>query len=91
MRIIQYFNPENSQYRVDSIYGNRLSNLNLKVNELTYYLSNLDPDNNFETSLKYFSSDDFLSKGFTEKLDDEIRLNYKTDDPKTDDIDETKT
>ena len=94
------YSTENSQYRVDSIYGNRLSNLNLKVNELTYYLSNLDPDNNFETSLKYFSSDDFLSQGFFEKtlFDDqfhpdfnEIRLNYKTNDPKTDDIDETKT
>ena len=94
------YSTENSQYRVDSIYGNRLSNLNLKVNELTYYLSNLDPDNNFETSLKYFSSDDFLSQGFSGKtlFDDqfqlefnEIRLNYKTDDPKTDDIDETKT
>ena len=95
-----FYSTENSQYRVDSIYGNRLSNLNLKVNELTYYLSNLDPDNNFETSLKYFSSDDFLSQGFSGKtlFDDqfqldfnEIRLNYKTDDPKTDDIDETKT
>ena len=95
-----FYSTENSQYRVDSIYGNRLSNLNLKVNELTYYLSNLDPNNNFETSLKYFSSDDFLSKGFYGKTlyDDqfqldfnEIRLNYKTDDPKTDDIDETKT
>ena len=95
-----FYSTENSQYRVDSIYGNRLSNLNLKVNELTYYLSNLDPDNNFETSLKYFSSDDFLSQGFFGKtlFDDqfqldfnEIRLNYKTDDPKTDDIDETKT
>ncbi len=95
-----FYSTENSQYRVDSIYGNRLSNLNLKVSELTYYLSNLDPDNNFETSLKYFSSDDFLSKGFYGKTlyDDqfqldfnEIRLNYKTDDPKTDDIDETKT
>ena len=95
-----FYSTENSQYRVDSIYGNRLSNLNLKVNELTYYLSNLDPDNNFETSLKYFSSDDFLSQGFYGKtlFDDqfqldynEIRLNYKTDDPKTDDIDETKT
>ena len=95
-----FYSTENSQYRIDSIYGNRLSNLNLKVNELTYYLSNLDPDNNFETSLKYFSSDDFLSKGFYGKTlyDDqfqldfnEIRLNYKTDDPKTDDIDETKT
>ena len=86
-----FYSTENSQYRVDSIYGNRLSNLNLKVNELTYYLSNLDPDNNFETSLKYFSSDDFLSKGFYGKTlyDDqfqldfnEIRLNYKTDDQK---------
>ena len=95
-----FYSTENSQYRIDSIYGNRLSNFNLKVNELTYYLSNLDPYNNFETSLKYFSSDDFLSKGFYGKTlyDDqfqldfnEIRLNYKTDDPKTDDIDETKT
>ena len=55
---------ENSQYRVDSIYGNRLSTLNFKVNELTYYLSNLDPNNNFETNSKYYSSDDFLSRGF---------------------------
>ena len=90
---------ENSQYRVDSIYGNRLSTLNFKVNELTYYLSNLDPDNNFETVSKYYSSDDFLSQGFYGKIlyDDqlhldfnEVRLNYKIDDPKTEDVDETK-
>ena len=90
---------ENSQYRVDSIYGNRLSTLNFKVNELTYYLSNLDPNNNFETNSKYYSSDDFLSRGFYGKklydgqikLDfNEVRLNYKMDDPKTEDLDETK-
>ncbi len=94
------YSTENSQYRVDSIYGNRLSTMNFKVNELTYYLSNLDPNNNFETGSKYYSSDDFLSQGFFGKTlyDDqlqldfnEIRLNYKIDDPKTDDIDETKT
>ncbi len=93
------YSTENSQYRVDSIYGNRLSTLNLKVKELTYYLSNLDPNNNFETSSKYYSSDDFLSQGFYGKTlyDDqlqlnfnEVRLNYKIDDPKTVDIDETK-
>ena len=93
------YSSENSQYRVDSIYGNRLSSLNLKVKELTYYLSDLDPNNNFETSSKFYSSDDFLSQGFYGKTlhDDELqlnfnelRLNYKVDDPKTEDIDETQ-
>jgi len=93
------YSTENSQYRVDSIYGNRLSTIDFKVKELTYYLSNLDPNNNFETSSKYYSSDDFLSQGFYGKTlyDDqiqlnfnEVRLNYKIDDPKTEDIDETK-
>ena len=73
--------------------------MNFKVNELTYYLSNLDPNNNFETNSKYYSSDDFLSRGFYGKklydgqikLDfNEVRLNYKIDDPKTEDLDETK-
>ena len=94
-----FYSTENSQYRVDSIYGNKLSTLNFKVNELTYYLSNLDPNNNFETNSKYYSSDDFLSRGFYGKklydgqikLDfNEVRLNYKIDDPKTEDLDETK-
>ena len=50
-------------YEIDSIFGNRASQFNLKVTELTYHFSALDPNNNFETPTGYFSGRDFMKKG----------------------------
>ena len=85
-------------YEIDSIFGNRASQFNLKVTELTYHFSALDPNNNFETPTGYFSGRDFYEEGFTGRslydgpfqLDfEEITFNYTEDDPETPDVDET--
>ena len=85
-------------YEIDSIFGNRASSFNLKVTELTYHFSALDPNNNFETPTGYFSGRDFYEEGFTGhslydgpfQLDfEEVTFNYTEDDPETPDIDET--
>lgn len=85
-------------YEIDSIFGNRASSFNLKVTELTYHFSTLDPNNNFETPTGYFSGRDFYEEGFTGRslydgpfqLDfEEVTFNYTEDDPDTPDIDET--
>ena len=85
-------------YEIDSIFGNRASSFNLKVTELTYHFSALDPNNNFETPTGYFSGRDFYEEGFTGRslydgpfqLDfEEVTFNYTEDDPETPDIDET--
>jgi hypothetical protein len=92
------YQSENKVYEIDSIYGNREATFNLKIYELTTFLNNLDPENNFETSQTYYSDQDYFEQGlfnatlFDETISlnfDEIRINYKEDDPDTPDIDET--
>ncbi|MGC6402834.1 MAG: DUF4270 family protein [Flavobacteriaceae bacterium] len=92
------FDQENKVYQIDSLYGNRAASFDIKVYELTYYLSRLDPYNNFETPLAYFSNRDYVEEGFTGALlhhsnytlnFDELRFNYQEDDPETTDVDET--
>jgi len=84
-------------YEIDSLYGNRNASFNLKVKELTYYLSQLDPDENFAALRPYFSNTDYASLGFTREtlfegnfqLDfEEIPYYYEEDDPDTEE-DET--
>ena len=84
-------------YEIDSLYGNRNATFNLKVQELTYYLSQLDPDENFAAYRPYFSTTDYAAMGFVGEtlfegnfqLDfEEIPFYYEADDPETD-IDET--
>ena len=91
---------ENSVYKVDSIFGNKSASFDFKVYELKYFLNSLDPNNNFESNINYFSSQDFYENGFVgEILHDariklnleEVRLNYQRDDSLTIDIDERKT
>ena len=86
------YNNESQVYEIDSIFGNRNASFDLKVYQLTYYLSSLDPDNNFESSKEYFSNDNFYQKGFYGKTlhDDKVTLNfeeipvlYAEDDPNT--------
>ena len=86
------YNVEQQVYEIDSVFGNRSAEFDLKVYELTYYLSTLDPANNFESSKPYFSDDDFYEQGFYGKTlhDDSANLNfeeipvfYTEDDPAT--------
>tara|TARA_A100001015_G_scaffold317241_1_gene433702 strand:+ start:13123 stop:14931 length:1809 start_codon:yes stop_codon:yes gene_type:complete len=92
------YQPENREYQIDSIYGNRNASFNLQVHELTYYLNNLDSSTNFESAQIYYSNRDYFDEGyvgstlFNETISlnfDEIRLNYSEDDPETLDINET--
>ena len=91
------FEYENNIYEIDSIFGNRAATFNLKVYELTYFLSSLDPLQNFERNKQYYSNTDFFEQGFVgAKLCDtpyslnfdELRFKYKEDDPETEDVDE---
>lgn len=92
------YDSENNTYKIDSLYGNRQATFNLKVAQLTYYLNNLDPNKNFEKAQLYYSNQDFFSEGFygamlhdgpVELNFEELRFNYKEDDPETEDVDET--
>ena len=73
------YNVEQQVYEIDSVFGNRSAEFDLKVYELTYYLSTLDPANNFESSKPYFSDDDFYEQGFYGKTlhDDIANLNFE--------------
>jgi hypothetical protein len=92
------YEEENKVYQIDSIYGNPNASFDLKVYESTYYLNALDPTKNFESRQVYYSSDDYFEKGFYNEVlfedrinlnFEELRFNYKEDDPDTEDIDET--
>ncbi|MGC6480221.1 MAG: DUF4270 domain-containing protein [Flavobacteriaceae bacterium] len=91
------YDAENKVYEIDSIFGNRDASFRMGVHELTYYLSPLDPFNNFETQSIYYSDRNFLQEGFvgttlyneTTRLNlEELRFNYTEDDEETDE-DET--
>ena len=43
------YDSEDNLYEIDSLYGDINSSFNIKVHELTYYLNDLDANNNFET------------------------------------------
>ena len=92
------YDAENRIYDIDSIYGNPNAKFTMKVNELTYYLSSLDPYNNFETTQQYFSNTNYYDQGFysTELFNQEIQLNYEEvrfnytdDDPLTDEVEDS--
>ena len=87
------YNVESQVYEIDSVFGNRNAEFDLKVYELTYYLSSLDPANNFESLKEYFSDDDFYKRGNYGKIlhDERVSLNFDEvpilfteDDPTTD-------
>tara|TARA_B100001057_G_scaffold108073_1_gene105756 strand:- start:3604 stop:5433 length:1830 start_codon:yes stop_codon:yes gene_type:complete len=87
------YNNERQVYEIDSLYGNRNAIFDIKVYRLTYYLSTLDPNNNFESTKEYFSNDNFYEKGFYGEVlhDDAVKLNFDEipvlfteDDPTTD-------
>ncbi len=63
-------NPQNDvrNYQLDSIIGNREAFFDLRVDELTFFLRQLDPNAGFEEAQEYFSDQDFIAEGFAGEL-----------------------
>ncbi|QLG45590.1 DUF4270 domain-containing protein [Costertonia aggregata] len=86
-------------FDLDSIYGKGVGEeFNLKVEESTFFLRDLDPSTNFQESQEYFSTQEF-SPTFTGEVffdgavtidDKEILFVVEEDDPETD-VDEAGT
>ncbi|MEM9078599.1 MAG: DUF4270 family protein [Bacteroidota bacterium] len=87
---------------LDSIFGDRTQEFNLRVTRSTFFLRNLDPNTNFEEAQEFFSSQDFSAfegevlydgtgpdQGPLTISDFEI-LTFEEDDPDTADIDESR-
>ncbi|MEJ2162711.1 MAG: DUF4270 family protein [Robiginitalea sp.] len=80
--------PQRKQ--LDSIYGDRESSFNFRVERSTYYLRDLDPDADFLESEPYYSNQsytpeyasDLLYDGVLEISDEEILI-FQEDDPDT--------
>ncbi|MDG1760623.1 MAG: DUF4270 family protein [Flavobacteriaceae bacterium] len=89
-------NADIQLYELDSILGNQEANFTLKVQELNYYLRDLDPNQNFEASQYYYSNNTILQNfGGTVLFDDPYAIDdkeivfYNEDDPDTTDVDES--
>lgn len=85
------------KYVLDSIYAADLTApFHVKVERSTYFLRDLDPSTNFEQAQEFFSNQEFsptfvadvLFDGEETVRDTEI-LFFKTDDPDTEDVDES--
>ncbi len=92
------YDAENRAYEIDSVYGNPAAKFTIRINELTYYLSSLDPNNNFETAQNYYNNTNYFDEGFysTELFNQEVQLNYEElrfnyneDDPSTEEIEDS--
>ena len=84
-------------YKLDSLLGNSQANFKLKISELDYYLSSLDPQSNLEKFQRYYSNNQIpLNFSGNVLFDDEVIINskelvfYNIDDPDTPDEDESK-
>lgn len=84
-------------YKLDSLLGNSQANFKLKISELDYYLSSLDPQSNLEKFQRYYSNNQIpLNFSGNVLSDDEVIINskelvfYNIDDPDTPDEDESK-
>ncbi|MGX1928376.1 DUF4270 family protein [Flagellimonas sp. 2504JD4-2] len=85
------------RFDLDSIYGDRGEDFNLRVTRNNFFLRNLDPNTNFQEAQEYFSNHDFapfegevLFEGPITVSDEEM-LFFNEDDPDTDDVDESTT
>jgi len=84
-------------YELDSLLGNPLAKFKLKISELDYYLSSLEPNSNLESYKRYYSNNEIASN-FSGKIlfNDEVTINskelvfYNIDDPNTSEIDESE-
>jgi hypothetical protein len=77
-------------FTIDSIYGNIEADFNLKVEQFTYYLRDLDPNSGFQENQAYYSNQDFSSftgdllfDGPIEISNEEILI-FEEDDSSTD-------
>lgn len=88
--------PIARKYDLDSIYGNDKATFTFRVEELTYYLRDLDPSSGFVEQQRYFSNKDFSSNTGAVLYDNRVEISnleeliYKDDDPDTPDVDESK-
>jgi hypothetical protein len=89
--------PEANVYDIDYLYGDTTQEVHFQVKKLNYFLPNLDPEDNFESDKAFYSDKDFEQEGFTSQplFDDKITLDvdevvsFKSDDPETEDVDES--
>nr|WP_298996664.1 DUF4270 family protein [uncultured Allomuricauda sp.] len=89
------------RFDLDSIFGDRTQEFNLRVTRSNFFLRDLDPNTNFEDAQEYFSNQDFA--GFEGEvlydgsgsnqgpltISDEEFLFFSEDDPDTEDVDES--
>lgn len=75
---------------LDSIFGNRDTPFNLRVQRSTFFLRDLDPDSNFQSAQEYYStqqfSPDFVGETIFDgqmTISDEEILIFPEDDPDT--------
>ena len=88
---------ESNVYDIDYLYGDTTQEVHFQVKKLNYFLSKLDPEDNFETDKAFYSNKDFEQEGLTSQplFDDKIALNFdeivifRIDDPETEDVDES--
>jgi len=88
---------EANVYEIDYLYGDTAQEVHFQVRKLNYFLSNLDPEDNFESDKAFFSDKDFEQEGLTSHplfddtitLDFEEMVTFKEDDPDTEDVDES--
>lgn len=88
---------EANAYEIDYLFGDTDQALEFQVKRLNYYLSMLDPNDNFESNQKFYSDKDFNLEGMTSTLlsvgkvilDFKEIVSFKEDDPETDDVDES--
>ena len=88
------------EFVLDSIFGSGVNQtFNVKVRRSTYFLRDLDPNANFQQSQEYFSNTPDFNSFLTETIADVDTLTvrnkeiliFNTDDPDTEDVDESKT
>ena len=89
-------NKDIQLYELDSILGNQNATFTLKVQELNYYLRDLDPSQNFETNQIYYTNNSILQNyggtvlfEDTYSIDDKEIIFYKEDNSETADVDES--
>ncbi len=83
-------------FDLDSIYGNAEVPFRLKVESSTYFLRDLDPNENFEQTQRYYSNQDYSDfVGSTVLFEGEVEIDnkqiifYQEDNPDTEDVDES--
>ncbi|NAS31220.1 DUF4270 family protein [Flavobacteriaceae bacterium R38] len=85
------------RFELDSIFGNREATFDLRVDQSTFFLRDLDPDTNFQEAQEFFSNMDFSSFVGTNLFDGSFQISdqeviiFNEDNPNTPDTDESIT